>query len=101
MRGDGQQEVMESKRRPGLNPTNKKVRKISGFLTKFSDFGYCDPTKNSWILFLEFWPASCTKKLDPIFFRFIQKNLRVQNFQIYPEKNWIVEFLLVGLSPGF
>ena len=69
-----------------LNPTNKKVRNFSGFLTKFSVFGYCDPTKNSWILFSEIWPASCTKKLDPIFFGFIQKNLRVQNFQIYPEK---------------
>ena len=69
-----------------LNPANKKVRNFFGFLTKFSVFGYCDPTKNSWILFPEIWPASCTKKLDPIFLGFIQKNLRVQNFQIYPKK---------------
>ena len=83
---------------PGLNPTNKKVRKISGFLTKFSDFGYCDPTKNSWILFSEIWPASCTKKLDPIFFRFIQKKFRVPNFQIYPEKKLDPRFF-VGSVP--
>ena len=84
---------------PGLNPTNKKSQKNSGFLTQFLDFGYCDLTKNSWILFSEIWPASCTKKLDPIFFRFIQKNLRVQNFQIYPEKKLDLRIFVGRIKP--
>ena len=77
-------------KRPGLNPTNKEIqkkfRKISGFLTKFLDFGYCDPTKNSWILFSKIWPAICTKKLDPIFFRFIQKKIEGSKFSDLSEK---------------
>ena len=77
----------------------KKVKKNSGFLTQFLDFGYCDPTKNYWILFSEIWPASCTKKLDPIFFRFIQKNLRVQNFQIYPEKKLDLRIFVGRIKP--
>ena len=75
----------------------KKVRKISGFLTKFSVFGYLNPTKNSWILFSEIWPTSCTKNWIQ-FFIFIQKNWEFKML-IYP-KNWIWDFLLVGLSPG-
>ena len=57
----------------GLILPTKKVRKISGYLAKSLVFRYCDPTKNYWILFSEIWPASCIKKLDPIFFGFIQK----------------------------
>ena len=71
---------------PGLDPTNKRVIKIFRIWIQFLNYGNCDLIKNSWILFPEFWQASCTKKLDPIFFRFIQKNLRVQNFQNYQKK---------------
>ena len=82
---------------PGLDPT-KKSQKISGLLSKFSVFGYCNPSKNYWLLFSEIWPASYTKKLDPIFSD-LSKKLRVRNFQIYLKKIGSEFFLLVGLSP--
>ena len=60
----------------------KKVRKISGFLTKFSDFGYCEPTKNFWIFFQKSGLLAAPKNW-------------IQFFEIYLEK----DFSLVGSSP--
>ena len=84
---------------PRLNPTNKKSQKILWISDQIFGFWILWSYQNSWILFSEIWPASCTKKLDPIFFRFIQKNLRVQNFQIYPEKKLDLRIFVGRIKP--
>ena len=61
-------------------------------------FGYCVPTKIFWILFSEIWAVSCTEKLDPIFSDLSKKNCGFKMFRFIRKKNWILEFLLVGLS---
>ena len=92
-----------TKKISGLNPTNKKSQKndwisdhILGFHISLSNFSNCDPTKNYWTLFLKMWPASCTKKSNPIFF---SKKFGGSKFSDLLKKNWILDFLLVGLTP--
>ena len=81
---------------PGFNPTNKKSQKNFWISDQIFGFWILWSYQNSWILFSEFWPAICTKKLDPIFFWFIQKNLRIQNFQ---EKKLYLRIFVGRIKP--
>ena len=73
----------------------------SGFVTKFSDFGKCEPTKNSWILFSEIWPASGTKILDPIFFWIYPKKIQDSKFLDFSRKKSDMRFSFGRYKPWY
>ena len=83
----------------GLILPTKKIWKIFRIRIRFLIFGKFYPIKNSWILFSEIWPASCTKKSDLIFSDFSKKIWGFKIFRFIQKKNLDLRIFVGRIKP--